>query len=423
MPVLGTAPSDPNFYSRKAAQGAETLQMIVSAMKEKEERKRQQEMAEINRFFTMAQDMPELADTWGADIAKKYGEKYPGVAPTVQAYQQRGQLAGQVKKAGESWMQAMQDLEAGYAARQTAFSELPDTIDMPGAMGPVPAPNPHKVAMEQEIAAANPAMFPLMAMQKLKPMDRMRAKVWAKSQGIELPSDPDLFGDDLTADQKAVLLTQMGWLTGESAEAARVAAQLKLSKPDQEKQTFSKNEREARERHDVAERKAREQATEEQTKLTDRLTRERQAIETRDQKGVALYKSGLRVDEDEDGEGRKSSAITSKGVLEDANAPVKDYDARMKAAAQDAAAGSSSGKEKARAAARKKFIEENGPRPVVIPETHARIIAKKAAIAAKKSGYPDETQALAIEGLINNYRDLIASGKKPAEALVEIFRE
>lgn len=455
MPVLGTAPTDPNFYSRKAAQGAETLQMIVAAVKAKEERKRQLEMSEIDRFFKMAQEMPELADTWGADIAKKYGEKYPGVAPTVQAYQQRGQIAGQIKKAGESWMEAMQQLEAGHVARQTAFGELPDTIDMPGALGPIQAPNPNKAAMQQEIAAVNPAMFPLMAMQKLKPIDRMRAKVWAKSQGIDLPSDPDLFGDDLTAQQKAVLLTQMGWLTGESAEAARNAASLRLSQADEEKQTFDKGEREARERHDTAERKAREQATEGQTKLTDRLARERQGIETRDQKSVAAYKAGLRVDDDDEDGGGKRSVLDWKAVHDDANAGVKDYDDRLKEstskdsveatladykARRSAAVGDlrygtdeykkafadfkkKNGPEPNSATIRQQFAKENGKRPAPIPETHARIITKKVRVAAKKAGYSDEMQAMAVEGLVNNYRDLVAAGKTPAEALMEIFKE
>lgn len=411
MPVLGTTVSDPYFYHNRMQQTGQALGAFVDAFHQRRQEKEQREQEEINQAFKAIQTMPELADTWGADLERKYGKKYPEIPQILSVVRQRQQLAKELPSAGQAWENTWEGLQKEYADKQKRLAETPPMVPAPAPLGitqfdpfapvqpppmiarpqTIPVPNPERAALEKQVAGVRPELFPKQALEQLSPRQQMLARAYAKSRDYEIPEQTpwDPFGQrGLSEKARGAHALDRGYIDpgSEAAEIIRAEGGSKLSKEDEAKQGFTREERLGREKHDT-----------EQEKLEDKLMRERATLEhgyrmaqqnrqISGEKEVISYREGFE-DKGGEGGGEGSKAVKDRAdvIVTDSKEAVADWDRRR----SDALANIPSGKGK-RDEALRRFIRENGPRPTPIPRTIARQMARKIAEEGLAGSEADE---------------------------------
>ena len=419
MALLGTSSNATgSFYADKARQTSQALAIFADRLREKQERKRQQEMAEINRFVERASSMPELADTWGADISNRYGSKYPEVAPMVEAIKKRNEIAKFVPAAGEKWLSEWQGLEQSHAQRGQDIQGMPDAVPM-GYGGATPfggfqLPNFEKQQAQEEYGQVDPAYLPAMAAEKLSPKERLAAGVFAKQYNYDIPSKTafDPF-KQLPGDVAGVLAAQRGYLTGETAEAARVAGKMRSSPAAVEARAFSREEREARETSREDDREARTADAERARIANDKLVRGRLAYQdslsrARESRRVANDRSLIEFRE---GFASDPDALNWKDLASDSEKAQRDYDTELSQTLK----GVSTGKKASEA--KTAFIRERGTRPKALSATDARRIANEAKRRVKAGEIEPEAVLDEAEAISADYMARTSAGMAPEKAI------
>lgn len=398
--VVYSAPADQDFYTRKLQMLGGTIESLRQRAEQRRQQKEQMDRAEVQRFLSAAEGMPELAGTWGQEIKKKYGAKYPEVGPIIDAISKRAEIPAMVERAGTDFASRVNTLEQKRAQREQQIQQMPDTIDAQipapqygpfGAVGQalspfgiqqqpisVPAPNEEKQQALAEHQSVDPAFIPFMAAQEMPYEQRLAAGVWAKQRGgsIPAPSGFDPFGDDLSDQDKMALAVQQGRITGEPAEAWRFRAGLKQSPKRLQEQGYQQGERVAKETFSEKERIAREGETEEAANrrlrlekdrldYSDRLSRARQDREFSHQSSlISQRQAGETGDKTDPAKG------IAKILSDYSREAQKSYDREL----NQAIAGLYSSDDIT--AAKSKFVAENGQRPAAISRVQARQIER-----------------------------------------------
>lgn len=401
MAVLGTGVSDPGFYQRKAAQAAQAFSMFTDAARRRKDRRDQIEAEELDRFFRTVTAVPELANSpYATDIIKRYGDRRPELAPLVEVIQKQQRLAEEIPRAGEHWLTKQGEMERQYAIDATALQQMPDSypfVVTPGT-GPFDIPNPEKLKLGSELSRLDPNMFPVDALRSLPPMERAKAMMWAKTNGVPIPESFDPWSDDLPQDIRAAYAVDRGLLGPEASEATRVKVGAKQSAARKAEQQYQTREREARQAQQTKEREAREKEAAARLRLSDSLQRGRQEHQAGLTRRTAELKAGLR-------DGDKASW---KVLAEDNAAMIEDWDKRLAVASKDAETTNQ------RKAAEEAFTKANGKRPRRIPQAHLAAMAAKANKAGEMA--PEARQAV-VDSMLSSYLAAVETGRPAAEAL------
>jgi hypothetical protein len=375
MPVLGTT-TDSNFYHRQAAQMGDALRLFVDNLHQRRAEKEAKEQAEINSAFKAMQDMPELADTWGNDITRKYGKKYPELESIVATIRQRYRLQQEVPEAGKRFEDLWGRKEADFQAQQENLARMPDTVaaDLPFGFG-IPAqttvqlPNPHKAEAQKAISQVRPELFSRDAWNELPPHQRLAALPYMKAHGYEIPEQTpfDPFGQ-LSEKSRGMLAVERGYVPPESetAKVIRGEGGRELTPEEIAKEKFSTAEREAREAHDKQQREESHRLQVQRINLQSSLRAAAEARQISGQKEIIDYRQSKKGD----GGGEGGAGLTWKPIVADSKAAAAEWDAKHTAALAGL-------REQARADANAAFIKENGNRPSVIGEVPARRIARE----------------------------------------------
>lgn len=437
--VVYSTSADPDFYARKLQMLGGTIESLRQRSEQRRQQKEQMDRAEVQRFLSAAEGMPELAGTWGQEIKKKYGAKYPEVGPIIDAISKRAELPAMIESAGNDFSSRVNAMEQQRAQREQQIAEMPDTIDVPvpmpqygpfGIVGQVlsplgiqqqpitaPVPNVEKQRALAEHQSVDPAYIPFMASQEMPYEQRLAAGIWAKQRGssIPAPSGFDPFGDDLPDDIKAQLAAQKGLLTGETGEAVTVRNKLKQSPARLQEQGYQQGERVARQEFSETERVARESNEEkaarrrlelekERIEYQDRLARVRQDREFSNQSRL--------IDKRQRGE-KEEDPVRDLGKLlgEDSRDAQESYDDEL----DQALTGLISPDDIE--AAKSAFVAEHGARPSPISRVQARRIERH--ISDKiEAGEIDEADAEEeAANLVASYMAATGRGIPPGEAM------
>ncbi len=403
--VLATYPSGPSdFYARKAAQTAEALSMFADAARRRKERRAEQDAEELDRFFKTITTVPELANSpYATEMIRKYGAVRPELAPLVEVIRKREQIAQETPRAGEHWLTRQGALERQYAVDTSAFEQMPNTYPLlPGAgpiggMAPFDIPNPEKMKLGDRLSRVDPTQFPMEALRSLPPMERAKATIWAKTQGVPIPEDFNPW-EDLPQDIRAAYAVDLGKLGPEAKEATLAKVGAKPSKAKIAEQEFKTGEREGRESQQVAEREAREKHAAAMLRLSDSLQRSRMTMQAELTRETTEFKVGLR-----DGD-----KVSWKTLAEDNENMIADWNNGLKAAIGDTHSPDSI-KDITEA-----YVKANGKRPRRIPQAHLASIAAKA-----NKALPDHRQPL-VDMMLTSYLAAAESGAPGSKALMDV---
>jgi hypothetical protein len=401
MAVLGTTTADDAFYQRKAAQAGQAIAMFAESLEARKREKERREREEIAAAFKAMEIEPEFAKTWGQDLVKRYGARYPEVGHLVSLFQNKAKLAARIPAAGKRWEEEWENLERSHQEKQQTLRTLPDWVQVPAGGGPVPSfltlPNPEKGRLAQELSSVAPGLFPVMAAQALTPRERMLARLYAKSQGFEMPAEFDPFGDDLPPQTKAVLAAQLGLITGDTAKAGRIGAGLEVAPAEQARWTQETSERLGREKHENAAREDEQTHALDYLTKDDRLTRERDNLRTANEKSVISLRESLGGD---GGNGKKELPVSADDLIDYGKFSGETWDKLW--AQKNAGSGSD------KKAARAEFLQNNGFRPSV-PPTSARAIATRLNKAVEAGLMDEETAQRESTRLTSEYMHLTSN--------------
>lgn len=403
MAVLGTS-QDPNYYHNQAARTGEALGMILARLEQRREQKKQEELQQIDRFFKVAENYPEVAATWGQDIKRKYGNKHPGVNEMVDVLQHRYTLADAMKQRQEvaknSWLQNWDALNADYGQQTQQAAQMPEqaAVPFPDAGGWGPYPNYAKDEAEAALKKTDPRYFSRKALEQLPPELQVAASDFLKTgTAFELPPAATIFDPykNLPTEQQALHAGLTGQTSPEQLEAARVKLGMKKSPSRAEFEKFQVEDREDRQAFDEAaseadrswrdtDRDTRYRQSRERIGYQDALARAREARRVGNEKGLIDYRASKKV-----GEG---DSVDWDSLVKDSKSAQKDWDVRLKQSLQgirDA---------KKRQAARAEFEKQAGPRPQMLSETQARRMARELNMRVKEGDLTlDEAEDEALE--------------------------
>jgi hypothetical protein len=416
--LLGTSTPDP-YYRFNQLQGlGNAFAIAAQKMDERRARKQQREQQELERFFEAATRMPELAETWGADLKRRLGATNPEVVPIVDALAQRRQRAKEAEQAVSAYDQQLQGLEQGYQAKTAALSQMSDTL--PGT----PYPNIDKVIQGGEVAQLNPSLFPVMAAQNLPPTQRRAAQVALKAQGVEMPSQFSPF-DDLPAEAKGLLAGQMGLLQGEPLQAIRYGAGFEQTPAAKEYQQFAIEDREDRQAAQVEDRGADVQSAIEK-EATRHAHRMQEIAASKRARAAGGGRTGSREEEDEgfypedveddSVEPRRTGAAKNRTlsteIQEMTKTAVEAYDADFKTEMEGLGTTREKGKKK------QEFLKERGRRPSQAPPAMARAMEREIRRLTEDGTLTtrDEVDQAAL-AMASLYAAATSKGLTPSQAL------
>lgn len=390
-------------------------------MQERKAKKERDKQDELERFFNAATHMPELADTWGADLKRRYGASSPEIIPIVDALAQRQQRARDAQGAVNAYDQQLDSMERSYQSKSAAVGQMPDTYP------DTPYPNLDKVIAQGELDQLNPSLFPVMAAQQLPSAQRRAAQVALKAQGVELPGQFSPF-DDLPAESKGLLAGQMGLLSGEPLDALRYGAGFEQTPAARGYQQFVAEDREDRQASDEARAAASNQSLIEKeaarhaNRMAEIAANKRRgsagggggsrAAGSREQEDDGFYPDDVP---DDDVEPRRVGAAKGRTLSTEITELTKDavgaYDAdfKMEMEGLDTRA---KGKRKA------EFLKDRGRRPQTAPPAHARAMEReiRRLVDSGQLTSRDEVDqaAMAMAAL---YAAATSKGFSPSEAL------
>jgi len=405
MAVLGTS-QDPNFYHTQAARTGEALGMIMARLEQRREQKKQEELQQIDRFFKVAENYPEVAATWGQDIKRKYGEKHPGVGQMVDALQHRYTLADALKQrqneAKDSWLQNWDALNADFDQRTQWAAQMPEqaAVPFPDAGGWGPYPNFAKDDAEAALQKTDPRYFSRKALEQLPPSLQVAAADWMKTGTSFEPPPPQTIFDpykNLPTEQQALHAGLAGMTSPEQLEAARVKLGMKKSPSRAQFEEFQVADREDRQAFDEkadaadrewrdADRDTRARQSKERIGYQDSLARARESRRVGNEKGLIDYRSSKKVGDAEE--------VDWSSLVKDSKSAQKDWDERRKQAMQGLGDVSNAKRQEARDS----FIQQAGPRPQMLSETQARRMARELNLRVKEGDLSlDEAEDEALE--------------------------
>lgn len=425
--VVYSTSADPDFYTRKLQMLGGTIESLRQRSEERRQRREQMDRAEVQRFLSAAEGMPELAGTWGQEIKKKYGAKYPEVGPIVDAISKRGELPAMVESAGNDFATRVDALEQQRTQREQQIAQMPDALPifnplamMGGQIQPVTEiPNEEKQRAFAEHKSVDPSFIPFMAAQEMPYARRLAAGTWAKQRGgsIPAPSGFDPFGDDMPDDLKSVLAAQKGILTGETAEASRTRAGLKQSQKRLQEQGYQKGEREAKAEFSEEQRLAREANME--GIANRRLKLEKERIEYQHRLATARedrafsHQSSLisQRQAGETGDESDPAKGLAKILVDDSSAAQKAYDKEMNQAFAGLITPASID------AAKRKFVEEHGERPRAVSRIQARKIERSIRDRVEAGEIGEDEVEDAASNAAATYMAVTGRGFSPEEAI------
>jgi hypothetical protein len=377
--IIGTGVSDPDFYSHQASRLGGAISSIVGGWRQRQEQKAAEDQAEIDRAFKVMQQAPELADTWGAALVKKYGSQYPEVPAMVSVIQNRKALAKEIPEAGTAWEAAVQKRKDEHTAAQARAASMPDYVDHPigpNSLIPGPAglalslagaigPNAEKQKEMARLQQVDPNYFTGEALNDLPVHQANAARLYAKEKGIPIaqrtPFDPNR---DLPNTERGLLASEQGLIAPDSktAEALRIAAHLESSPALLQQQGFQHDERVGRETEAQTMLDKREAALKARMSLSERIAMAREDRHVADQKQLIDYRASHRASGGKGG----GSGISHTDIVSGSRDAAAQYDRDKK----DALTGLNA---EERRSALEQFKKDNGPRPHVL----SRIMAKK----------------------------------------------
>lgn len=432
--VIATGTSDPLFYQRKMAALGDTIASFAAAHRQRKAQADAQAQAEIDNAFKLMAQYPELADSWGESLKAKYGTSHPEVAGLVDVVKNRRALADQIPAAGRKWEGAWGDLESRHAADQQALQAMPDwtQVSAPmslatspifsdaaappqaplrsaigsnaapelspymagaGPQAPLKAaenvtltlPNSEKLAKAKQLAQVNPDMFPVQALGKLTPAERLRANVYAKSMGYDVPDTTILDRLKMLPEKaRAQEMIRLGMIPEGSDTAAAItyANKLKVAPATQAAYDQADDAQDAKHEDRLDELERSDELQTARVLFADGLRAAAQERGIAGQEEVIDYRESKRPPESDDGVVDQKQL--RKSIVVDSKTATSDWDARARAALVGL-----EGKARERAIAR--FEAENGKRPVPVPEVVASRIA--AQIAERKLTGDDALEA------------------------------
>lgn len=375
MAVLGTTVDDPYFYQNKARQAGQAIGAFVNAFQTSQAERERREQEEIDHAFKAMAAYPELADTWGNDLVRKYGQKYPQIPQIIAVVKQRKELAQELPSAENAYHDTLARLEREHQAQQENVARMPDAVkaSLPfgnpfggGLPREIALPNPDKAAAMRAISEVRPELFPNDALRMLPPRQRDLARESLKSRGVALPEqtafDPYKHLGEKPRGQYAV---ERGEISPESetAKIIRTEGELELSEAEKKKQDFQRTEREKREAAKAEERTESDRLMRERMELQDTLSKARINQRTAAQKGVVAYRKSFGG-----GTGEGGDKSRWKAIVKDSEVAVKDWNERKKAALAGLT-GSDRIEERER-------WEKANPQPTALSQMAARRIAR-----------------------------------------------
>lgn len=427
MAILATGTSDPNFYARQAQATSAALSTFADALQQRRARQDAADQQAVKTAFSLLAEYPELADSpYGQQLREQYGEDHPEIPGLLDVISKRNQLANQIPQSGAKAMQKWTDLNSTYQADQQRLASLPDTtsVSMPldtatqsifsspggptappqpplrsaagtdprGDLGPylssgepqpplraaqnvtLDLPNPEKLALAKKLQGTNPEMFPLTALQSLPPDDQLRASIYLKGQGYNLP---DLSVVDqlkmLPEDVRGLEMVRLGMippsdqdtitaLRGRNKLIIPPGTQAELNHQDTAQAQAKQNRLDEMAQSDKLQR--------ERMQLADSLRSAAQGRTLANQKEVIDYRQQVEGDDGSDDGEDGAEPYDWKGIVSDSKTAAADWDKRTSAATKGL-----SGKKREQANA--DFIAQNGPRPTPVPTSIARQIASR----------------------------------------------
>lgn len=416
--VIATGTSDPLFFQKKMAALGDTIGGFVQAHRQRKAQADAQAQAEIENAFKLMAQYPELADSWGESLKAKYGESHPEVAGLVDVVKNRRTLAEEIPAAGRKWEGAWGDLESRHAADQQALQAMPDWTQVsapmslatspifsnaaqppapplraavgsnavpelspymagPGPQAPLKAaqdvtltlPNAEKLAAGKRLAQVNPDMFPVQAMGKLTPAERLNANVYAKSKGYDVPDTTVLDRLKMLPEKaRAQEMLRLGMIPGGSDTADVIAYENKLKVAPATQEAFDHEDRMQGVKHENRIDEM-DHSDEQQTARLTYAESLRTAAHNRTvagQKEIIDYRESKRPLKDD----AADDGVSWRTMVNDSKVATRDWDQRANIAVKGL-----TGKE--RLVAKDAFERETGPRPVPVPEVVARQIERQ----------------------------------------------
>lgn len=435
--IIATGTSNPNFYAQKMAALGDTVASFAAAHRQRKAQADAQAQAEIESAFKLMAQYPELADSWGESLKAKYGTSHPEVAGLVDVVKNRRALADEIPAAGRKWEGAWGDLESRHAADQQALQAMPDwtQVSAPmslatspifsnaaappqpplrsaigdnavpelspymagaGPQAPMKAaenvtltlPNAEKLAKAKQLAQVNPDMFPVQALGKLSPAERLRANVYAKSMGYDVPDTTVLDRLKMLPEKaRAQEMIRLGMIPEGSDTADVIAYENKLKLAPATREVFDHEDEAQEAKHDnrLDELETSDELQTARLTYADSLRVAAHDRTVSGQKEIIDYRESKRpAESDGAADAGTDQKQLRKSIVVDSKTATSDWDARARAALVGL-----EGKARERAIAR--FEAENGKRPVPVPEVVANRIA--AQIAERKLSGDDALEA------------------------------
>lgn len=396
MVVVGDL--DPNRRQRQLQQVGEMGHMFVQLALQKKAENERRRQAELQRAYTMIADYPEIVDQ---PQGMALGEKFPELAPVVQAARNRSSALRKINRAGETWMERADRLarENQERIQRELVLAQPTTLFAP--------PNMKALRGAMEAANVHPDQFLQQSAEGLAPSERVAANIWAKERGLQAPEphytrrfDPMR---DLPQSLRAVHQAEAGGLAPDTSRAARVGANIEEGAREELKRELdAARDRRARRSAEIAERGL--------------DIRERRLDLEESGRGGKLYKSSR------DFFGETHDAYL--GALRDKQ---KAWDEELKRAEKEGAT------TRDRRAARNRIVETLGPRPEPPPKMmpgHKNALTRRV-IDELSQGEDGSTRDVAVEeveatiqAIMEWYGNLTTvKGLSPSDAVAVILGE
>ncbi len=417
MAVLGTSVSDPLFYQHRMVAAGQALGAFVSGYQQNKAKQEAADQADIQQTLKLLSAYPELASGGlGEQLKTKYGATHPEIAGIVDVVKNRQSLADEIPKSGKLWEDNVGKLQSAYQTDQQRLAAMPDTTSMNvpldsatssifsgsgatappmppmrSAVGPdyslspymttgapqpplraaqnvtMEVPNRDKQTLAAQLAQQDPNSFPQKALSAMSPIERMRAKVYAKSTYGYTPDPETDSWEELKAlpeHVRAQRMVELGMIPPGSTTADVIAYENKLKVAPATQATMDHQDKQ--QEQSLSNRQAQMEESDslqrDRMAYADQLRAAAQGRSVQDQKDIIDYRESKKPDKSSG-----SAGVGWKSIVNDSRTSVTDYDARMREALTGL-----SGKQ--RAAAAEKFRADNGERPVPVPETVARSI-------------------------------------------------
>lgn len=248
--LLGTSSAGgQDFYMRKALMVSDALNAAFARASQEQAKRDQEEQRQIEEFYKIALQDPEMASAMGPAIKAQYGDKYPTLGAAVDFLNNKGRNLAQIQAAGQKYYDHLQAVQDKYAQDQQNLASMPDTIPVPAPhlvpsvdpqtglprsemqFLPVDAPNPEKIGVQQRLSKMEPALFPYIALAGMTPEEQAQARASGAVVGAT-PIDPG----KMPAAMQAGFLATLDAITGDDAVAARVGQKVVQSPAELQKQ-------------------------------------------------------------------------------------------------------------------------------------------------------------------------------------------